>query len=269
MDAKAYLIELGYSAEDATTLASDTKTVKAIEAAANQFESGKKAQEAAELARTETQTQKNELDKWWKETAQPAILNADGGTAAARAEAARYKEYIKTLKERGYPELDEMLKETTVTPTVTPNNAPQFDAQKAAVEMAQATARLYDLGSEYQELYGSPLPGAYNLLEEARTNGKPLTDYVRNKFNFDAKRTEISTKKESDRVAAITKDITERLEADYAKKANPMLAPAITSRAAAVVEAAGENKDSWKTKQGRNEAKKDRLLQFRNVLKTA
>lgn len=263
MDVKSYLIELGYSEEDANTFASDEKMSKAITKAVDTYEEAQKLH-------TTTKQQKDELDKWWKETAQPAILNADSGGAAAKAEAAQYKTYIKSLKEQGYPVPDEWMKDgAPVTPATPPPAAPTFDPQKSAYEMAQATARLYDLGEEYRELYGTSLPGAASLLDEARGANKPLTDYVRSKFNFDQKRTELAAKKEADRVAAITKDITEKLEAKYAERANPNLAPAVVSRAAQVAEANKDHADSWKTKQGRTEAKKDRLIQFRNVAKTA
>jgi len=261
MDVKAYLLELGYSEEDATTLSSDTKMAKAITTAAQKYE------EANTLAQQTTQ-QKTELEKWWKETAQPAILNADGGSAAAKAEAARYKTYIADLKEKGYPVPDDWTKDpVTPAPAPTPAAAPTYlDPQKAAMEMAQATARLHDLSVEYQELYGAPLANTYGLLEEARNQNKPLTDYVRSKFNFDQKRTELNAKKESDRVAAITRDIEQKLEAKYAERANPNLAPAVVSRAVQVAEANKEHADSWKTKVGRTEAKRDRLSTFRNVV---
>jgi hypothetical protein len=263
VDVKSYLIELGYTDEDATTFASDEKMSKAITKAVETYEEAQKIQ-------TTTATQKAELDKWWKETAQPAILNADSGGAAAKAEAARYKTYISSLKDQGYPVPDEWTKEgaTTVTPAAPPA-LPAFDPQKSAYEMAQATARLYDLGEEYRDLYGTSLPGAASLRDEARGQNKPLTEYVRSKFNFDQKRAEISAKKEADRVASITKDITEKLEAKYAERSNPNLAPAVISRAAQVAEANKDHADSWKTKIGRTEAKKDRLIQFRNVAKTA
>jgi hypothetical protein len=267
MDVKAYLLELGYSQEDATTLAADDKMSKAITTAASRYEEGKNALSQAEQARSAAETQQRELQEWWSKTAQPAILAADGGTAAARAEAARYQAYIKSLKESGYDIPAEMLSTTTVpTPAPAPNPTNNFDPRQAAIEMARQTALMNDLGEEYRELYGTAIPGGISaILDEAITAGKPLRDHVRAKFNFDGKRQELAAKKEADRVSAITKDIEQRLEAKYAERSNPNLAPAVVSKAAAVAEANKDNADSWKTRDGRREAKMDRLSKYKGL----
>jgi hypothetical protein len=260
MDVKAYLIELGYSDEDATTFAADPKMAKAFEASAKRYE------EAQNLHQQTTQ-QKNELDKWWKETAQPAILNADGGSAAAKAEAAQYKTYIQSLKDQGYPVPEEWLKGgQPVNPTPAPTPASStFDPKKVARDFAVSTTMLHDLGEEYRELYGEPLRNTTALLEEAQQANKPLTEYVRAKFNFEGKRAERAEAKINERIQAAVKEAEERERAKAAERSNPLLAPAVTSRAAQVLEANKDNKDSWKTKQGRQEAKASRLVQFRNI----
>jgi hypothetical protein len=260
-----YLIELGYSAEDAAQLAADEKVSKPIAAALAVRDEGVQA-------RTQAQQQKAELDKWWKETAQPAILNADGGSAAAKAEAARLKAYMQTFVDQGYPVSEEIktaLKgDHTVTPA-TPAPANSFDPKKFQEDFSNDTARamtkIYDLAEEYRELYGERMPNASGLLEEARSSNKPLTDYVRSKFNFDGKRAEISEKKIQDRIAAAVKEKEDALNAKAAERHNPMLAPAISSRAAQVREQFKDKADSWKTKVGRNEAKAERLIEFRNI----
>lgn len=266
MDVKSYLIELGYSDEDAATLAGDSKMAKAFEASAKRYEEAQRVQQ-------ETAQQKSELDKWWKETAQPAILNADGGSAAARAEAAQYKTYIQSLKDQGYPVPEDWLKggqqPVTPNPTVTPAQ-PTVDTNKFALDMARSTAMLHDLSVEYQDLYGTPLSGTAALLDEARQANKPLTDYVRSKFNFDGKRSERAEAKINERIASAVKEAEEKAAAKAAEFRNPLLAPAVTSRAAQVLEANKDHKDSWRTKQGRQEAKASRLVQFRNIaVKTA
>lgn len=264
MDAQQYLVELGYTAEEAATQLTDARFKKSIETAIQ-------AREEGIAAREQAAKDKAELDKWWKETAQPSLLNGDGNAAAAKAEAARLKTFMQTFVDQGYPVPDEIksaLKGTEPVTTTTPATATtpaHLDPQKAAMEMAQATARLHDLSVEYQELYGTPLSNTYGLLEEARSQNKPLTDYVRSKFNFDGKRSEIAEKKINDRIAAAVKEKEEQLAAKFAERANPNLAPAVVSRAVQVAEANKEHADSWKTKVGRNEAKRDRLLSFRNV----
>jgi hypothetical protein len=267
LDIKAYLTKQGVSEADQATLIANPAYVKVIEAA---IAEGSAAKTAAEQTLQQTQTQRAELEKWWKDTAQPAILEANGGTAQARAEAARYQAYIKSLNDDGYPVPKEWLAAsampvTPVTP-VTPlsTTQPSYDPRKAAYEMANSTARLYDLGEEYRELFGTRMPPVESLLAEAQQANKPLTDYVRTKFSFDTKRQEVAAKAESERIAKITKEIEERTEAKYASRTNPHTAPAVVSKAAAVVEANKDHADSWKTRKGRMEAKKDRLSEFRN-----
>jgi len=268
MDVKAYLLELGYSAEDAATLAADEKMSKAITTAANRYEEGNSARTAAEAAQAEAAKKSKDLADWWTSTAQPAILAADQGGARAKAEAAQYKAYLKDLKEKGYEVPEEWVKEAgsvTPPPVVTPAN--NFDPRQAAVDMARQTAMVADLDNEYRELYGDRMPGGMvTQLDEALAAGKPLRDHVRAKFNFDGKRQELAAKKEADRVAAITKDITERMEAKYAaERSNPHLALAVISKAVAVAEANKDNAESWKTRAGRTEAKKDRLDRFKGL----
>lgn len=256
IDIKKYLLDIGYDEADATTFSADPKMAKAFEAAAKQYEDGTSAKAAADK-------QSKELNEWWTRDAQPAILAADGGGAAAKAEAARYKAYVLDLKEKGYPVPEEWVKEgaSTVPPVVTAPTS--IDPQKFAMDTAESMTMLYDLGTEYQDLYGTPLPNAHGLLQEAKAARTNLRDHVRSKFNFDGKRSERAEAKITERVEAARKEEREKFAAEAAKHNNPLLAPAVTSRAAAIVEAQGDNKDSWKTKQGRNEAKRDRLEQFR------
>jgi hypothetical protein len=267
MDVKSYMIELGYSEEDATTYANDPKLAKIVTAAASRYEEGNQAKTAAEQAAAEAAQKSADLAKWWKDTAQPAILNADGGTATARAEAAKYQAYIKSLKESGYPVPDEMLATTKAPPAVVPPaHQDNFDPRQAAIDMARQTAMVADLDSEYRELFGSSIPGGLSgMLEESLAAGKSLRDHVRAKFNFDGKRQELAAKKETDRVAAITKDLTEKLEAKYASRSNPNLAPAVIAKGVAVAEANKDHADSWKTRDGRREAKIDRLDRFKGL----
>ena len=257
IDIKKYLLDLGYADADATTFAADPKMAKAFEAAAKQYEEGTSAKAAADK-------QAKELNDWWTKDAQPAILAADGGGAAAKAEAARYKAYVLDLKDKGYPVPDEWVKEgATVPNTPAAPAVNNFNPQEFAMGQAEAMTMLYDLGTEYQDLYGAPLPNAHGLLQEAKAAKTNLRDHVRSKFNFDGKRSERAEAKITERINAAVKEREAQLAAEAAKHNNPLLAPAVTSRAAAIVEAQGDNKDSWKTKQGRNEAKRDRLEQFR------
>lgn len=261
-----YLKELGYSDEDANQLASDPKVSKPIEQALAVRDEGLQY-------KTQAEQQKAELDKWWKETAQPAILNADGGSAAAKAEAARYKAYMQTFIDQGYPVSDDIkndLKGQTPVATTTPaNTTPSFDPDKYQRQLANDTAdnmvRVYALGEEYRELFGGRLPDPEGLLNEARQNNKPLREYVYSKFNFEGKKQEIAEKKIQDRIAAAVKEKEDALNAKMAERHNPLLAPAISSRAAQVREQFKDAADSWKTKVGRTEAKAERILKFRDV----
>jgi len=267
-----YLAQLGYSPEDAATLAADEKVSKPIAQALSRYDEGQQAL-------TQAQQQKQELDKWWKETAQPAILNADGGSAAAKAEAARLKAYMQTFVDQGYPvseEIKSALKGEQPVTTTTSQTTQQssFDPDKYQRNIANDTAfnmaRVYDLGEEYKELFGSRMPNVEGLLDEARQQNKPLREYVASKFNFEGKRQEIAEKKIQDRIAAAVAEKEAVFNAKLAERQNPLLAPAVTSKAALVREQFKDKGELWKTKAGRAEAKQERVLQFRNeVAKTA
>ena len=64
MDVKAYLLELGYSEEDATTYANDPKLSKVVTASAARYEEGNNAKTAAEEARAEAARKSKELNEW-------------------------------------------------------------------------------------------------------------------------------------------------------------------------------------------------------------
>jgi hypothetical protein len=266
MTVKEYLTEQGVSEADQTTYLTNPALVKSIEGAIKLRDEGTSAKTAAETLRQEAAEKEANTRKWWENEAQPTILKNDTDTASARAEAARLREHLKALKEKGYDIPDAYFTATppTTPPPVTPP-ANTRSAQDTAYDYALGVTNLFDLANEYQVLYGAPLPNAAGLLGEAKAAGRSLTDYVTNKFNFATKRSEREAAEKKKSEDAIRADERTKVLADEAKKHNPNTAPAIASKAAAVTERHKEGTDSWKTREGRNGMKAERLDRFKDV----
>jgi hypothetical protein len=265
MTVKEYLTEQGVSEADQATYLTNPALVKSIEGAIKLRDEGTSAKTAAETLRQEAAEKEANTRKWWETEAQPTILKNDTATAGALAEKARYAAYLKSLKDQGYPVPDEYL--SAAPPVVPPpaNTPPARSAQDTAYDYALGVTNLFDLANEYQSLYGAPLPNAAGLLGEAKAANRSLTDYVTNKFNFATKRSEREAAEKKKSEDAIRADERTKVLADEAKKHNPNTAPAIASKAAAVTERHKEGTDSWKTREGRNGMKAERLDRFKDV----
>src|SRR5262249_10244991 len=146
-------------------------------------------------------------EKWRNETANPAIAEAERVAAAARLEAARFKEEAKIARDYGLLPEDKGEK-TPAPPSVSNPTLDKFDpkahnlltqdefkdgvARFAELE-GDAIARAQDLADRYRELMGKPLTqyvgdsgkrGMVALREEAKVAKLPVDDYVARKFDF-------------------------------------------------------------------------------------
>ena len=274
MDVKAYLLQQGLSEEETNTLAGNEKYRTVLEASAKQFEEAKAARAAADQALADAQKNKTDLENFWKNEATPKLLQADQTIAQTRAEKARLAAYLQSLAEQGY----DIPKEYLDTPATPPNpagtpsnggpaNGQYFtreDAKKEFESTAENLTLIQDLNNEYFQLFGS-FPTSLNAdLKEARTQNKGLRDFVRAKYNFDGKRSEIEAKKAADREAAIRKEERDKVLAEEAaKRHDPETRVQLPSNYDAL--RSGPNKDTWKTEAGRKQAKEARLRQFANI----
>lgn len=269
MDIRAYLTELGVAEADQKTYLENPALLSVLEKSATKYESGSTALTAAQAAKADAERKATELNEWWKNTAQPAILESDSERARSAGEAARYQTYLKSMKDQGYQVPDEYFTAATVTPPAnTPPNGNYItaqDFQRQTETFSDALAELVDVSNEHQALFGSPLTKMREIFNEAKTQRKGVRQYVEEKFDYSGKKAAMAAAEKAKWEAATRTDERNKVLAEEAAKKNPNLAPAISSKATAVVERNKGNENSWQTRKGRDEARRDRLDRFANV----
>lgn len=192
MDIKEFLTEQGLTAEEITAVVGNEKQAKAMTAALEKFTAGSEALTSAQAAKKEAE------DYWTSKTTElqngvNRLTAAEKRAAKAEAEAAQRTAYLKSLKAQGYDVPDEVVGE--VTPPVTTTTVPdpskfltRDDWEQQSRKIAPDLVTLTSLSNEYQYLTGQPYVDINTDFEEARKNGKPLTEFVRAKYDFAGKR---------------------------------------------------------------------------------
>src|SRR6266568_6766377 len=126
MDPRAYLTELGYSAEDINAMLSDEKQARLITATAKTHSEAKSERAAAAAEKAETAT-------FWEQKTQELqgsvnkLSAAEKRAAAAEAEAARVRAYNKSLADQGYDVPKEMYEGTGTSVVEPPKYMTQAD----------------------------------------------------------------------------------------------------------------------------------------------
>ena len=92
------------------------------------------------------------------------------------------------------------------------------DAGKGLQEAALMDAMIHDLSVAHQELFGKPLTGAYQLVDEALKANIPLSKYWESKYKVEDKRKEVQA-------ADIQRQITEGVEREKTKMLSELNLP--------------------------------------------
>lgn len=261
-----FLTAQGLTAEEIAAVVGNEKQTKALTAALAKFEEGSSALTAANAEKTETA-------KFWEdqtaklEGSVKRLTAAEKRAAEAEAEAARVKAYNKSLADAGY-DVPKIMYEGGPTPVVEP---PKPFTREEATQMLRGTApdlvTLVGLQAEYQDLLGSPYTHIDQDFQEAQRAGKPLREYARTKYNFDAKRTEKQQAAEKVRIDALVADQLKVKEAELAAKygTNSNTSTPMPSKFDRLEKQPGFKSDSWKSAEGRKANRESRLKRFENV----
>jgi hypothetical protein len=272
MTLQEYLAAEGLSQEEIAAIVGNEKQAKAMTKALGLADEGRSALAAAKAEKDETsqfwETKTKEL-----QGSVERLTKAEKRAAEAEAAAASRAAYLKSLADQGYDVPKQMY---DGAPTVDPN-APRDpdtgkyltreDANKLMRGTAPDLVTLISLSNEYQHLYGSPYLSADADFAEAQRAGKPMRDFVRGKYNFEGKRTELATKADQERIDKI---VNERVTAEKAKLAeqygsNPETRAPMPSKFDRLEKTPGFKSDSWKSPDGRKANREARLKRFENV----
>jgi len=269
MTLQEYLVAEGLNGEEISAIVGNEKQAKAMTKALGLAEEGLSALTAAQAAKKETE------DYWAEKTQQlegsvTRLTAAERRAAAAEAEAARVKAYNKSLAEAGYDVPKEMYEgapSTTTTTTSTSNYLTREDFDKGRRSTGADLVSLTKLSNEYAYLYGKPYLSVDEDFAEAQKAGKPLTEYARTKYGFDAKKRELDQAADQKRIDEIVNEKVKAKEAELAAKygSNPETRSPMPSKFDSLKKQPGFKDDSWKSPEGRDANRADRLKRFENL----
>lgn len=259
MKLKQILLDKGWSEAQITAAFADPNTLSALD---DIF--GTVTSERDQLKARDSEWQKKLESEY-----NPAITKAEQDAAAARREAADLKEQIRIAKDYGYlegNEAEERLKAAAAAAAsrndpsgYDPKRHPTFeDVSKFADAEGEAIALMNDLAQEYRyytgkdmfeyeaQLNGQTLRGARALRQEAKSQRKPLDQYVAEKFDFAGARRRKSEESQKAHDDQIRKEADEAARREMAEKyGNPALALPTTSRQPFVPTKPSDGKQPW------------------------
>jgi len=179
----------------------------------------KTAKESLDKATAELQKKEADVTKYqtdlaqWKSGADVSYNKALKEREVAFQKATAAIARLKTVADSAGLDSNELLKDLEteqVNPPQQKSTLPEgFDPTQyvrrediatATREGALIDATIHDLSGEYQDLFGTRLPGAATLVQEAMTARKSLREYVETKFDFAKKRAEQSEAMIQDRI---------------------------------------------------------------------
>lgn len=251
----------GYTAEESKALTDNPKNKALLSKILQQSEEGTTALLKAQELETN-------IRKFNDETVIPYGAKKDQEAAAARAEAAKYQTYLKSLKDAGYDIPDAYI-----------NAAPPENAAPAKVEpkyvqaadldsQGKAYMSLLSLSERARDLLGHGLD-IENEYEDFGKNKRPnenLRAYVDRKYDLTAKATERDNKKKSDYEEKLRKEGEERYQKANPRSANDGIATPRASKFDRFQKLPDDVRDNHKTLAGREKATQNRLEKYRDLL---
>ena len=148
-----------------------------------------------------------------------------------------------------------------------PKYMTQADLDAVGKNTGPSLIAINQVSNEYQDLYGAPYLSGEADFAEAQKQRKPWSSYVREKYAFQTKREERSAKQAQEKEAAIRKDEADKVRAEMSKTSgsNDGLRAPVPSKYDRLAKQEGFKSDSWKSREGRNASRADRLKRFENV----
>lgn len=208
------------------------------------------------------------IRKFNDETVIPYGAKKDAEAAAARAEAAKYQTYLKSLKDSGYD-----------IPEAYLNAAPPANAEPAKVEPKYVKAEdLDNQGKAYMSLlsmsekardllgHGLDIEAEYDDYGKNRRPNENLRGYVDRKYDLGAKEKARADQKKSEYEEKLRKEGEERYAKANPRSANDELQTLRATKFDKFKTIADERKGSWQTVGGREQATQARMEKYKDFL---
>lgn len=266
MTLQEYLVAEGLSQEEIAAVVGNEKQSKAMTKALGLAEEGRTLKQQAEAEKAETAT-------YWEEQTTKLqgsvgrLTAAEKLAASASAESARTKAYLKSLADQGYDVPKEMYDGVTAHTPEAPKYITREDMEKGMRATAPDLVSLTALSNEYRSLFGNDYVSIEEDYRAAQQAGKPLRDFARSKYNFEGKRTEIAAAADQKRIDGIVAEKQKEWEAKNALSngSNSNTSRPMPSKFDKLTKGEGFKNDSWKSPEGRDSNRADRLKKFENI----
>lgn len=273
MNVKDYLISTqGLSEDEAKVIADNPKYAGVYEKLAKEAEDGK----TAYLKAQETKTA---LEQWNQNTVIPYVQKADNEIAKIKAEKAAMSAHMAELKARGYEIPDAYLSESAATTaaTTTTTSAAVKDYDDLIQKGQLAQMELIDLANEAYDLTGKRVSvnSEYREFSKEARPGETLRSYVTRKYDLENIRSTRAAEAEQKKLDTYAETKLSAAKAEWAKShgTNGETRIPQNSRFDKVVEArkgdGNADKDGrplWQTQEGREQARKNRLEKYSQVM---
>ena len=251
----------GYTDEEAKTLIENPKHSALLKKILSQSEEG-------QTALLKAQELEKSIREFNDNTVIPYGAKKDQEAAQARAEAAKYQTYLKSLKDAGYEIPDAYLSAPPEDPAkVTPKPEGNFvgkddlDKQgRAYMSLLSTVNRAHKLGVDID------VDADYDEMKKSARPGETFRDYVDRKYELTKKETDVKAKAEQDKLDAYAKTKVEEWEKAHPRSENSDLRTPAASKFDKFQSLPAEKKNSWQTVAGREEATRARQEKYKSLL---
>lgn len=251
----------GYTAEESKALTDNPKNKTLLTKILQKSEEGTTALLKAQELETS-------IRKFNDETVIPYGAKKDQEAAAARAEAAKYQTYLKSLKDSGYDIPDAYLGTSAEVKNEPVKVEPKYVQASDLDSQGKAYMSLLSLSERARDLlgHGLDIESEYEDFGKNKRPNENLRAYVDRKYDLTAKQTERETKKKSDYEEKLRKEGEERYQKANPLSANGELSTPRASKFDRFQKLPDDAKNNWQTQAGREKATQSRLEKYKDLL---
>jgi hypothetical protein len=240
----------GLSAEEISTLTSNPKYAASLEKMRTQAEEGT-------TALLNAQKLKQDIEDFNNKTVIPYGAKKDQETAAALAEVAKHKTYLKSLKDSGYDIPDAYL-EAAPAPNPTPNTPPPPSGVSSAdlENYGKSYMSLMSMSERARDLLGHGLDveAEYEDFGKNKRPAERLRDYIDRKYDLTSKQKAKDEATKSAEVKRLKDEAIEEYKLANPRSASDDLAPPAASKFDKFKSLPEDRRNSHTTEAGREAA---------------
>lgn len=252
----------GLTDEEAKVLIENPKYAATLDKLRSQAENG-------ETALLKAQELETNIRKFNDETVIPYGAKKDAEAAQARAEAAKYQTYLKSLKDAGYEIPDAYISAAPAEPVkVEPIVDGRYAAKDDLDRQGKAYLSLLSLSEKARDLlgHGLDLESEYEDFGKNRRPSETLRTYVDRKYDLSGIQTKKDAEKKSLYEENLRKEGEERYSKAHPRSENEELRTPAASKFDKFQSLPEEKKNSWQTVAGRDAAMVARQEKYKSLL---